>query len=199
MRLRRRGHWIFDLDGTLTVGVHDFDSIRRELDLPDGCEILEALAALSPEESRPRYRRLDAIEMDLARLATPAGGAAALLEGLRRRGARLGIVTRNSFASAVETLRTAGLARFFEARFLVGRDEARPKPDPHGIQTLLSRWRASPVQAVMVGDYKFDLQAGRAAGTATIYVDASGEFPHREHADLCVDRLDVLLRSLPSA
>jgi hypothetical protein len=31
--LKHRGHWIFDLDGTLTVSAHDFDHIRRELGL----------------------------------------------------------------------------------------------------------------------------------------------------------------------
>jgi phosphoglycolate phosphatase-like HAD superfamily hydrolase len=36
----------------------------------------------------------------------------------------------------------------------------------------------------MVGDYLFDLQAGRAAGTATIYLDPTGRFPYAEHADL---------------
>lgn len=194
-----RRHWIFDLDGTLTVGVHDFDAIRAALDLPEGCEILEALAALPPRESAPRYRRLEAIEMDLARQARAAEGAVRLLEGLRERGARLGIVTRNSHRSALETLRTAGLERFFQKRFLVGRDEAPPKPSPHGVRRLLSRWRTRAAEAVMVGDYTYDLVAGRAAGAYTVYVDDSGLFPHREHADLCVRRLDALLRALPAA
>ena len=44
MDLRERKYWIFDLDGTLTVAVHDFTATRRELDLPPGKPILEELA-----------------------------------------------------------------------------------------------------------------------------------------------------------
>ena len=41
----------------------------------------------------------------------------------------------------------------------------------------------------MVGDYLFDLQAGRRAGTATIYLDTTGQFTFRDEADLCVKSL----------
>ena len=27
-------HWVFDMDGTLTVAVHDFAAIREALDIP---------------------------------------------------------------------------------------------------------------------------------------------------------------------
>ena len=39
-------HWVFDLDGTLTVPVHDFALIRRALDIPADADILGHLAAL---------------------------------------------------------------------------------------------------------------------------------------------------------
>ncbi|MCZ7597637.1 MAG: hypothetical protein M5U09_07745 [Gammaproteobacteria bacterium] len=38
--LARRTCWVFDMDGTLTHAVHDFDDIRRRLDLPEGLPIL---------------------------------------------------------------------------------------------------------------------------------------------------------------
>ena len=44
--LQRRRHWIFDMDGTLTVSAHDFEHMRRELGLPPDVPILEALHAL---------------------------------------------------------------------------------------------------------------------------------------------------------
>ncbi|HIN00314.1 MAG TPA: HAD family hydrolase, partial [Deltaproteobacteria bacterium] len=34
--LLQRKYWIFDLDGTLTVAVHDFNAIRNELGIPAG-------------------------------------------------------------------------------------------------------------------------------------------------------------------
>jgi HAD superfamily hydrolase (TIGR01509 family) len=193
MRLLERRHWIFDLDGTLTVAVHDFDAIRRELALPAGAEILETLAAMPPAESRPLYARLDRIEQELTRRARPAAGATELLTALEERRAKRGIVTRNRVVHAWGTLQVAGLRRYFRRRDIVGRDEAPPKPSPRGVAALLARWNVAPDDAVVVGDYLFDLQAGRAAGTATILVDASGEFRYREHADLSVRRLDEIL------
>jgi phosphoglycolate phosphatase-like HAD superfamily hydrolase len=76
---------------------------------------------------------------------------------------------------------------------IVGRDEAEPKPSPDGIQYLLGHWGAQPHEAVMVGDFLFDLQAGRAAGVTTVHVDTSGEFAWREHADTMVRDLHELL------
>lgn len=193
MGLARRRCWIFDLDGTLTVAVHDFDAIRAELGLPQGRPILEELAALPAARARPLYRQLGEIELELARAARPAAGAERLLATLSRRGARLGILTRNSEENAVETLRAAGLEGFFTREFLVGRETAAPKPSPAGVQKLLAGWSAAADDAVMIGDYLYDLQAGRAAGTATVYVDTTGRFPFAEHADLAVEGLEELL------
>ena len=192
MDLAKRAHWIFDMDGTLTVAVHDFDAIRAELGLPQGKPILEELALLPEHEARGLFERLDRLELELARSARAAAGAFALLETLARRAARLGILTRNSHANALETLRACGLERFFDGACIVGREAATPKPDPGGIHHLLDAWRAEPRQAVMVGDYRYDLLAGRAAGTATVYVDTSGAFPFAEHADVSVQSLEEL-------
>jgi len=180
------------MDGTLTVAMHDFDAIRKELGLPLGKPILEELARLPEHEARGLFERLDVLELELARSARAAVGAAALLEALARRSARLGILTRNSFANARETLRACGLADFFDASCIVGREAAAPKPDPGGIHRLLDSWRAAPHEAVMVGDYRYDLLAGRAAGTATVYIDTSGAFPFAEHADVSVRSLAEL-------
>jgi len=191
-RIARARHWVFDLDGTLTVAVHDFDAIRTELGLPAGRPILESLAELPPEESAPLAVRLDAIELEIAREARPAEGAADLLAELLRAGVDLGIATRNSLANAHETLRAAGLDGFFAPDSIVGRDEAPPKPRPDAIHRLLDGWRGATEAAVMVGDYLFDLEAGRGAGAATVYVDPSGRFPFGHLADLRVRSLAEL-------
>jgi HAD superfamily hydrolase (TIGR01509 family) len=196
MDLERRGFWIFDMDGTLTVAVHDFDAIRAELGLEPKKPILEQLALLPEARARELYARLDALELALAQRAHAAEGAERLLEALAARGSALGIVTRNSHANALETLRACGLERFFAPACVLGREAAAPKPDPEGVLHLLAHWKAMPQQAVMVGDYRFDLLAGRAAGTATVYVDTEREFPFAEHADVSVDSLVALVELL---
>lgn len=193
MSLLSRAHWIFDLDGTLTLAIHDFDAIRAELGVPQGQLILEALAA-RPDDERARLEsQLEAIELRLARRAAPQPGADALLEALLARGARLGILTRNSRRNAFETLRAAGLQHFFDDDCVLGREQAPPKPSPAGAQRLLEGWKAAAGSAVMVGDYAFDLVCGRAAGATTVYLDPSGRFDFADLADHRIRRLDDLL------
>ncbi len=191
--LHRRRSWVFDLDGTLTVAAHDFDAIRDELGLPSGEPILESLARLSPTEAAPLHARLTVIEAEIAERARPQPHARETLSALRERGVRLGILTRNKRSLAFISLRAAGLGGLFDDADVLGRDEAAPKPSPEGLQLLLSRWAVPGDDAVMVGDYLFDLQAGRAAGMATVHFDPSAAFPWRDHADRCVSRLDQLL------
>jgi HAD superfamily hydrolase (TIGR01509 family) len=193
----RRRHWIFDLDGTLTVAAHDFAAIRTMLGLPArGIGILEALSELPVEQAEPLLRRLDDHEYEIACASAPAPGADALLGELRARGARLGIFTRNSRRNVEATLEAAGLRHHFEACGFMTRDAGPPKPRPFGIERLLEIWDARPWEAVMVGDHRMDLEAGRAAGTATVHVDPSGAFIGGEHADLRVRSLEELLAAM---
>ena len=180
---RQRKHWIFDLDGTLTKPVHDFDAIRRLLGVPAGRGILEWLEALSPGERAPLVALLDAHELQLAERAESAEGAALLLTTLRDADCDLGIVTRNNTKNVEITLHAAGLDAFFDASSIMTRDNARPKPDADGIRQLLDRWRGAIAQAVMVGNHRHDLAAGRAAGVETIHVATDGVFEWPDLAD----------------
>ncbi len=186
------------MDGTLTVAAHDFVAIRASLDLPIDQPILESLSRLSPEEAAPRRLKLEGIELDIARKAEAQAGAGELLEQLRSQDKCIGILTRNSKPVAHETLAVCGLLSFFEPDLILSRNCCAPKPEPDGIRHLLKRWQALPNQGVMVGDYVFDLLAGRNAGTATVHIDVTGQFPWPEHADACVTSLVELAALLPS-
>ena len=193
MNIAGRGYWIFDMDGTLTIPVHDFDAIRDELGLPQGRPILEQLADLPEKEAGKLHRRLEAIELGIARRARKQPGALELLTALHARGATLGILTRNSHSNALETLETCGLIEFFEPGNVMAREMCDPKPSADGIRKLLARWNASPNEAVMVGDFLFDLLAGREAGTATVYVHNLGKDDYSAHADTSVRSLENLV------
>ena len=82
--LLQRKYWIFDLDGTLTVAVHDFNAIRKELGIPERQPIIETLKSLPEKESLPLQGKLQEIEKKLARNARPATGVKILLEALHR-------------------------------------------------------------------------------------------------------------------
>lgn len=192
MKLGQCRHWIFDLDGTLTVAIHDFDVARRRLGLPRGAPILETIRSLPAKEAAGLLMELDQWEASLVERALVANGALALLGALAKKGARLGILTRNSKGLALRTLQAVGLQRFFAPAEVLGRDCAAPKPSPEGVQRLLHGWGVAGSQAVMVGDYLFDLQAGRAAGAMAIWVDAAGGGQFAAEADLVVRSLAEL-------
>jgi HAD superfamily hydrolase (TIGR01509 family) len=192
----RRDCWIFDMDGTLTLNIHDFDGIKRILGLPIDQPILEALNQLPAAEAAELHQQLDLLELEIAHQATAQVGARELLTKLRSRGDRIGILTRNSKSNAEATLAACGLAEFFPAELILSRHCCPPKPSPEGILQLLSGWNAAADRSVMVGDYVFDLEAGRRAGSATIYLDPTGEFPWQDHADLPITALAEITEML---
>ena len=192
----RRDCWIFDMDGTLTLSIHDFDGIKRILGLPIDRPILEALNDLPAAQAAELHQQLDALELDIAHRATAQAGARELLAKLRSSGAQIAILTRNSKPNAQATLAACGLAEFFPAELILSRHCCPPKPSPEGILQLLSGWNAQPDRSVMVGDYVFDLEAGRRAGSATVYLDPTGEFPWQDHADLQVTNLAEITEML---
>jgi HAD superfamily hydrolase (TIGR01549 family) len=193
MKLDSRRFWIFDLDGTLTRSVHDFQSIRSTLGLADGAPILESIAAMDESRQREAMEQVALWEQGLVSRAEAQPGAAQLLSRLRDRGARLGILTRNLCSLAHQTLDQVGLAEFFSSEDVLGRDSAAPKPSPDGIHRLLSQWRGMPGEAVMVGDYIFDAEAGKTAGASTVLVDPIGHPEWHPFADLVVSELRELL------
>ena len=186
-------HWIFDLDNTLADSAIDFDAMRRALDLPLGKPILEEIDTRPAAEAAALHKRLEELERAYALRATPLPGAQALLAALAERGCPRGILTRNSRANALATLAGCGLAGFFAADHVLGRDEAAPKPDPAGVQELLAAWDAAPASAVMVGDFRYDLEAGRRAGVATIYYDPQDQGLWTDSADIRVQSHTELL------
>jgi len=194
--LADRTHWIFDLDGTLTVAAHDFELIRSKLGVPPRTPILEYMRALPEVEASAMNDQLHEIEMEIALRSRPQPGVQELLGALSSAGKRLGIVTRNSEHIAKETLRVCEIDGFFGPKDILGRDSIVPKPSPDGIHTLLDRWDATPEDAVMVGDYLFDIQSGRQAGTATVYLDSAGHGEFSAEADATVSSLSDLHKLL---
>ena len=193
MNLLDRPFWVFDLDGTLTEPILDFPAIKRALGLPIDRGILEEIAKMEPEQARVTHAKLAEIELGYARKAQEAPGASVLLEALANRNVTLGILTRNKKDLALVTLEAIGCGHFFKPEFVFGRDEAEHKPSPQGLHRLMALWDCAPQEAVMVGDYLFDLQAGKEAGMATVYVDHTKAFPYKDYADLCLSQLDELV------
>jgi len=189
-------HWIFDMDGTLTLAVHDFDAIRRTLGIAIGKPILEAIDELPEQQAKQMMQDLFEIEMQIATEARQQPGAQELLEQLTSFDCTLGILTRNDCEIAVETLKAAGLSNFFKRNTILGRESCAPKPDPAGIYHHLSAWQAEPGDTVMVGDYKFDLESGYRAGVHTVHLDVDNGEQWPEMTTVRVSALNELKQLL---
>lgn len=185
-QLHLRNYWIFDMDGTLTISAHDFEHIRRKLGLQHQVPILEALNAMPLAQAAPLWKSLNEMEEYYADRSSLMHGATSILQKLQSRGAQLAILTRNSLPIVEKTLRACGIEHFFPREAILDRDSCQPKPAPDGIHQLLDHWQADAENTVMVGDYQYDLQAGKSAGVTTIHIDQQGKFTWPEVADICI-------------
>ncbi|MCU1753345.1 HAD family hydrolase [Pseudomonas helleri] len=171
MTLKDIKHWVFDMDGTLTLAVHDFSAIRQALGIPPEDDILTHLNGLPADEAAAKHAWLLEHERELALASKPAPGAIELVRDLAARGYRLGVLTRNAQELAHITLKAIGLDQCFAPQDVLGRENAAHKPDPDGLLQLAQAWAVAPSDMVMVGDYRFDLACGRAAGSKTVLVN----------------------------
>lgn len=194
--LRNRGHWIFDLDGTLTVSAHDFDHIRRELGLSPETPILEALHAMPESEAAPLWESLNELEFYYAGKASVMRGASDLLQKLHDGGRQLAILTRNTMPVVKHTLQACKIDHFFPLDHILDRDSCIPKPSPDGVKRLLDFWQADADDTVMVGDYLYDLEAGKGAGVATVHLDTRGDLDWPEYTDIRIEELGEIIEYL---
>ena len=126
---------IFDLDGTLTEPVLDFDAMRAEIGLPERVPILEQLDTLTAAGRARAEAILLRHERAAIARATLADGCADLLGHLRGLEIPIAILTRN-VREVVETF-----ARMFTFRFhaVYTREDGPPKPSPRGRAVAVPR------------------------------------------------------------
>ncbi len=182
---------IFDLDDTLIASALDFDAMRRDMGFAPGQYILETLEAL-PEGDRKEQCRaiLRRHEHRGATVATLIPGARELVAELQRRKIPQAILTRNSREMTDLALRRLEL----EFDPVLTREDAPPKPDPAGLLAICRTWRVDVADVIFVGDFQFDLLAGRRAGIKTVLY-APGDPPDYAHeADFVVRHLSEICR-----
>jgi len=184
---------IFDLDGTLTEPLLDFDAMRAEIGLPPG-PILEQLEHADAATRARADEILRRHERDAIARATLADGCAELLAHLAARGIPTAILTRNVREVVDAFVRTFG----FVFAAIYTREDGPPKPSPAGVLALCAAMGAAPADTLVVGDYKFDILAGRDAGCATALVLSThrptlAELPDWGPPDVVVSSLRELL------
>lgn len=179
---------IFDLDGTLVDSCLDFDGMRREMCLHEDAPILEALAGLAAPDAARCFEVLTRHEMIGAHKATILPGVRETCQRLNSRGVRQAVATRNSRQVTQATLQKLDLD--FDP--VITRDDGPVKPDPWPVIHVCSVWGLRPAEVVMIGDYRFDIESGRAAGARTVLLThpaSAKSHPNLERADLVLNSL----------
>jgi len=183
---------IFDLDGTLTVPLLDFDRIRRQIGISTG-PVWEAMQDMAPWQQARTEAILLHHELAAARASRLNPQAEQVTRALRDAGIRQAILTRNCRRSVNITLLQHGLN--FDAIFT--REDGPLKPSPEPVLTLCRKLQVEPAETITVGDYLFDIQSGKAARTRTVLLCNNKHVPdYADQADHVIHNLGDLLQWL---
>jgi pyrophosphatase PpaX len=200
---------LFDLDGTvIDTGAIILASMRHAAETVIGGEYtdeqlmaavggpgLEAqMQALDPQRVDELVRVYRAHNEPLHDTIAVCAGMDVVLEELKHRGHRLGIVTAKRRSTVDLAFARIPIEHLFDT--VVGGDETeRHKPDPQPLHLALERMGAAPEDAAYVGDSPFDMQAAKAAGLYAVGV-GWGRIHAPEklaHADVVIERAEDLL------
>ena len=176
---------IFDVDGTLVdsqamIAASLTAAFRAEgLAVPDrsrmmsivGLSLVDAMAALAPDEAATAHERLAAAYKEAFWQHRARGehteslfpGAEDLLVKLRARGdVTLGIATGKSRRGVAHLIEKHGWEGWFAT--VQTSDDHPSKPHPSMVVTALAETGLEPKAAIMIGDTSFDIEMARAAG-----------------------------------
>jgi len=164
---------LFDFDGTLTLpGAIDFPRIKKMIGCPADMPVLEFIEKTeNPAEKMQSVKILEDAEIQSARISKPNAGAEEIIRFLHSKGLKTGIITRNSRCSvalALKNFEHLGLEDFDV--IITREDSAAPKPSPEGIVLAAEKMGTKAENIIMVGDFAFDVIAGKAAGSITVFL-----------------------------
>lgn len=213
---------LFDLDGTLIDSAPDLagaaNTLRASHGLPPlpyeqlrpmvgaGARGMVGVAfGVAPGDERFEPLRdafLAHYEQGLLDRTRVFEGVHALLAGLESAGLAWGIVTNKAQRFALPVAQGLGLSPRAGA-LVCGDTTPHAKPHPEPLWEAARRLGHAPQDCLYVGDDLRDIQAGRAAGMATIVAAwgylGQGDSIDRWGADAIIDRPDALLNWLELA
>lgn len=182
---------LLDIDGTLLDSNHAhalawqetlrrhqhplaYERIRALIGKGSDKLLAELLGDLDPAfaEQLVDHRRRLFLEEHLPSLQ-PTPGARALIKRLLAEEIELVVASAAGGAEMQAMLERAGVADLLD-RVVTSDDAEHSKPDPDIVQAALARCGVEPVEAMMLGDTPYDIEAARAAGVDAIAVRCGG-------------------------
>ena len=176
---------IFDFDGTLVLSEIDFGKMKNsiiqlarqyELQVPSiplpALELIARIQTINKKKCPCTFaeRALAIIveeEKKASLHAVPAKGSVQFLRDLKKKGLKIGIITRNCREAVVPVLEKYRVP--YDA--LLTRDDVEAvKPDPKHIRTILRELGINRSQAIVIGDHPFDIKSAHSLGMKAIII-----------------------------
>lgn len=206
---------IFDLDGTLIDSAKDItesvNTLRKRMGQPPLSQkkVIAGIGQgvrhlLSKTLPRKIFMGHPNVSEDFRRIYLDRStkytrlfpGGRAMLKALHKRGVKLAVASNKPSILSGKILRNLGIRRYFSA-VVCGDSVKNPKPHPESLNYLMKRFRVSPEETLMVGDSRFDMEAGQRAGTrlaATTFGFSSRKELARYKPDYWIKRLTSLAK-----
>jgi len=203
-----RHHWFFDLDGTLARTGEDIIAAWKQslADLGRECPHFDEVFTIGPTLEKVIYQLFDdaspeLVEQMVARFrpnydesgfpnTVPYPGVPEWLRSLKASDAKLYIVTNKRHAPTQGIVRKFGWDSLFDGVWSFDSIPGVKYKKPDLLAHLLATHAIAPSDAVMVGDTKGDVEAGRANGVHTVGVTwGYGSREELESADEILEKL----------
>lgn len=200
-------HFVFDIDGTLldseSAALPSLQRAARELTGKEfsldylygsfGLSAEDTMAWLGVEDVKAGRALWIRYIGEYRHLMKIYDGVVPTLEGLKARGAHLGLITSKFFDEYERDFIPMGISHFFDT-VITASDSATHKPQPGPMLAYLAKSGARPEEVLFIGDTSFDMDCGRGAGTdcALALWGRRGDDPAIE-ATCRLDRPDLLL------
>lgn len=164
---------IFDMDGTLVDSKINFPAIYEALGIDSQRSIVEYVNTLSGVAQEKAREIVHFYEEEGAKNSSPIPGVHSLINKLHEHKINLAVFTLNSRQIALKTLQAHGL----QIPLIISREDTHPKPHPEGLHKICKHFSTPLHEAIYVGDYKYDLMAGKNANIKTaLYCPSDPDF-----------------------
>lgn len=183
-----RSHWFFDFDGTLARTGEDIVLAWKKTiaDMGLSCPHFDEVFRIGPTLEKMAYELFDNVTPELVAELTerfkpnydesgfpntvPYPGIEERLHALKDRGAKIYVVTNKRHAATQRIVKAMGWDGLFDGVWSFDSFPGIRYKKPELLARLMKDLNVVPADAVMVGDTKGDIDAGKANGAYTIGV-----------------------------
>jgi HAD superfamily hydrolase (TIGR01549 family) len=187
---------LFDWDGVIANTSLDFSAVRKKYYGGSRAMLIEDSVSLPPQKREALIREIEELEMEGAAAATPVPGATNVIGWFERRGIPWAVVSRNCRKSIIKAAEALSLRLPDIVR---SRDDGDSvKPDPGALIDVCRELGANTGQALLIGDYIYDMMGARRAGMRGVLVRETIEIGWDEWLELSCRSMVELLQKLES-